>query len=277
MIVPRAPRDGDRSRTAQLPDSCRTIGAHLTAARETGQLSVEALASKLLLSKGQILGLEQADPSAFYNVDYYLRALRKYMAFMGVPSYLLVEDEDAEHEGGLRLLFADGVPGRSAPVARNSRPWLVAGAVAALVVVAGAGLYLGRTASIAPATGSNGDTVSLVTASPLPAQPQIPTEAPMGVRAEPAAAVVTDGSDSAVRVSVGKPTWIFIRYPDNRVVERRLAAGEALEVGPLPVYLAVGTADSVEVSVENRPVALGPYIRDGQVRLTTSDLARLVP
>jgi hypothetical protein len=31
------------------------------------------------------------------------------------------------------------------------------------------------------------------------------------------------------------------------------------------------------VSVENRPVALGPYIRDGQVRLTTSDLARLVP
>jgi hypothetical protein len=80
-----------------------------------------------------------------------------------------------------------------------------------------------------------------------------------------------------VRVSVGKPTWIFIRYPDNRVVDRKLAAGEELEIGPLPVYLAVGTAEAVEVRVENRPVALGPYIRNGQVRLTKPDLARLVP
>jgi hypothetical protein len=68
-----------------------------------------------------------------------------------------------------------------------------------------------------------------------------------------------------------------VRYLDNRVIERRLAAGEELEVGPLPVFLAVGTADSVEVLVENRPVALGPYIRNGQVRMTKPDLARLVP
>jgi len=61
------------------------------------------------------------------------------------------------------------------------------------------------------------------------------------------------------------------------VVERRLEAGEQMEVGPLPAYLAVGTADSVEVRVEDRPVALGPYIKNGQVRLTQPDLARLVP
>jgi hypothetical protein len=95
-------------------------------------------------------------------------------------------------------------------------------------------------------------------------------------RGDAASGVGTD-PDATVRVSVGKATWVFIRYPDNRVVERRLAAGEQLEVGPLPVFLAVGTADSVEVRVENRPVALGPYIRNGQVRMTQPDLAKLVP
>jgi hypothetical protein len=31
------------------------------------------------------------------------------------------------------------------------------------------------------------------------------------------------------------------------------------------------------VLVENRPVALGPYIRNGQVRMTQPELAKLVP
>jgi hypothetical protein len=70
---------------------------------------------------------------------------------------------------------------------------------------------------------------------------------------------------------------VFIRYPDNRVVERRLEAGEAMQVGPLPVYLAVGMADSVELRVEDRPVSLTPYIKDGQVRITQPELAKLIP
>ena len=49
------------------------------------QLSIEAVASKLLLSRGQVLGLEQAEAAPFYSNDYFLRGLRKYMAFMGLP------------------------------------------------------------------------------------------------------------------------------------------------------------------------------------------------
>ena len=48
-------------------------------------------------------------------------------------------------------------------------------------------------------------------------------------------------------------------------------------MGPLPLYLAVGTAESVELQVENRPIALGPYIRDVQVQITRPELAKLVP
>ncbi len=274
MITPRAPRDGDRSRTAVLPASCRAIGAQLGAARETRQLSIEDVASKLLLSRGQILGLERAQPAAFYTTGFFLRGLRKYMTFMDLPAELLVEDEEGEEEDGLRLTLADLRPARDRSALLLSRAMTGAAAAAALVIAVGAGGYLIRTA-----WSEEGDTLSLSAESLLPSQPiQLPVVASRSVQAQPASSVVAAGDpDAAVRVSVGKATWVFIRYPDNRVIERRLAAGEELEVGPLPVFLAVGTADSVEVRVENRPVALGPYIRNGQVRMTQPDLAKLVP
>ena len=277
MITPRAPRDGDRSRTAVLPASCRAIGAQLAAARETRQLSIEDVASKLLLSRGQILGLERAQPAAFYTTGFFLRGLRKYMTFMDLPAELLVEDVEGE-EDGLRLTLADLRPARDRSALLLSRAMTGAAAAAALVIAVGAGGYLIRTAW-SEATTVEGDTLSLSAESLLPSQPiQLPVVASRSVQAQPASSVLAAGDpDAAVRVSVGKATWVFIRYPDNRVIERRLAAGEELEVGPLPVFLAVGTADSVEVRVENRPVALGPYIRNGQVRMTQPDLAKLVP
>jgi cytoskeletal protein RodZ len=278
MISPRAPRDGDRSRKAPLPGSCRAIGAQLAATRDTRQISVEAVASKLLLSKGQILGLEQGDPSPFYSVDYFLRGLRKYMSFMGLPAGLLVIDDD-EEEGGLRLMLADMAPTRATPFRTPPGARLLAAAAVAIITIGGAAYAVSRVAWRAPAASGPDDTVSLATTAPLPAQPlRSAAEQRSTVASQPAPVAATGGDPAAtVRVTVGKPTWVFVRYPDNRVVERRLEAGEELELGPLPVYLALGTADSVEVRVENRPVALGPYIRDGQVRFTQPELARLVP
>lgn len=278
MISPRAPRDGDRSRTAALPRGCRAIGAQLAAARETRQISVDSIASKLLLSKGQVLGLEHANPSAFYNTTFFIRGLRKYMAAMQLPPDLLVEDEEDADEDGLRLFLADVGPVRTASPAQRLTLPIAAVAVAVAGVVA-TGMFLNRAGWRLPTGDGGGDTVSLQVDAPLPAQPmQVPAAAPSPVQAQPASVVGTSGDPGAtVRVSVGKSTWVFIRYPDNRVVERRLEAGEELEVGPLPLYLAVGTADSVELQVENRPVALGPYIRNGQVRITQPELARLVP
>lgn len=277
MITPRAPRDGDLSRTAVLPSACRAIGARLAAARESRQLSIEAVASELLLSRGQVLGLERANPAPFYTPSYFLRGLRKYMAFMEVPLDLLVDDEDEPEEDGLRLTLADLRPARrGSPFA--SRAWNGTAATAAVVVATLAGASLIRAEWSGPSS-EVADTVSLASVSPLPAQPMHgPMPVSQAVHAEPASTGLASGdADSNVRVSVGKPTWVFVRYLDNRVIERQLAAGEELELGPLPVFLAVGTADSVEVRVENRPVALGPYIRNGQVRMTKPDLARLVP
>ena len=224
-----------------------------------------------------MLGLEQADTTSFYNTEFFLRGLRKYMAFEEIPLDLLVDEEEDE-EGGLRLFLAEMGPARRQSAFGNSRNWLLAATAAALPVIPATGVYLGRTVW-AWWNKDSGDTLTLSAASLLPSQPiREPVVHPPPVHAEPASAMLAHGDpDAVVRVTVGKSTWVFIRYPDNRVVERRLAAGEELDVGPLPVFLAVGTADSVEVLVENRPVALGPYIRNGQVRMTQPELARLVP
>jgi transcriptional regulator with XRE-family HTH domain len=277
MISPRAPRDGDRSRKAPLPSCCRAIGAQLAATRDTRQISVEAAASKLLLSRGQILGLEQGDASPFYNTDFFLRGLRKYMALLGLPADLLVEnDQGGEEEDGLRLMLADTAASRPITPAGTQGSPRAAATAAVLALAVGGGYLVTQGPWRAPTAAAN-DVISLASMSPLPAEPiRLPAEPPLPVRAEPA--VATSSRDAAsVRVSVGKSTWVFVKYPDNRIVERRLEAGEELDLGPLPVYLAVGTSDSVEVRVENRPVALGPYIKNGQVRLTQPELARLVP
>jgi cytoskeletal protein RodZ len=245
----------------------------LAEARAARQVSVEEIASKLMLSRGQVVGLEQADASPFYSHAYFLKALRRYMAFVGVPEDVLDEEPDDSH--GLRLTLADMPPRRASTRLTESSHGLQAVVVAVAVVTIGGAAY--RFMPLGPAS-APGETIARVSdAALLPAQPiGVAAAAPPSVRALPASAVMrSSAEDSTVRVTVGKATWIFVRYPDNRVVERRLEAGEELQVGPLPVYLAVGTADSVEVRVEDRPVALEPYIRDGQIRITRPELARL--
>jgi transcriptional regulator with XRE-family HTH domain len=250
--------------------------------RAAREISVEEISSGLMLSKSQVLGLERADPSPFYSSAYFLRGLRKYMAFAGIPDDELNEvvEADEDEEDGFRLTLAEPTPSRApAPPARVAIPpgIMQVAAVAAVVTVLAIGAY--RYFPAGTGEHLNGDTVVFATDNPLPAQPlsepQVAQPSVRPVRRANGRAARAD--DSTVRISVGKPTWVFIRYPDDRVIERRLEAGEALQVGPLPLYLAVGSADSVELRVENRPVPLAPYIKDGQVRLTQPELAKLVP
>jgi transcriptional regulator with XRE-family HTH domain len=277
MMSRRPPSDGDSSRIVAIPSVCRAIGAQLAETRDARRLTVEQIASKLMLSRSQVLGLERADASPFYSPAYFMRGLRKYMAYAGVPDDELNETLAEEHEeDGFRLMLAEPMTR-----ARATSPLAIptgaikAAAIAAAVTVLGVGAYRYSPAVVELARGT--DTVALATEAPLPAHPTAePQMSPAAVRAVPTSGVLPV-DDSTVRISVGKATWVFIRYPDNRVIERRLEAGEAMQIGPLPAYLAVGTADSVELRVEDRPVSLKPYIRDGQVRITQPELAKLVP
>jgi len=279
MSSRRPPGDGDSSRAAGLPSGCQEIGGQLASVRASRQLSVADVASRLILSKAQVLGLETGDVSAFYGTAFFLKGLRKYMAFAELPTDGLdlalarAAEEEAET---LRLAQADaGVPPALRLVARVPRGAWIAAAV--VIVIGGAALGLSR---YRPATrvSEEADTVRLNSVAPLPAHPlRVAARTSPPVAANPATIRTSiAGDDATVRVSVGKATWVFVRFPDNRVMERGLAAGEELEVGPLPVYLAIGTADSVDLRVEDRPVALEPYIRNnGEVRITKPQLAAL--
>jgi transcriptional regulator with XRE-family HTH domain len=277
MMSRRPPSDGDSSRIVAIPSVCRAIGAQLAETRDARRLTVEQIASELMLSRSQVLGLERADASAFYSSAYFLRGLRKYMAHAGIADDELNETLADEHEeDGFRLMLAEPMT-RARPISPLTVPSgvLTAAIIAAAVTVLVVAAYRYYPTVVEFARGS--DTVALATEAPLPANPTAaPQRSPAAVRAVPTSGVLP-ADDSTVRISVGKATWVFIRYPDNRVIERRLEAGEAMQVGPLPAYLAVGTADSVELRVEDRKVSLQPYIRDGQVRITQPELAKLVP
>lgn len=70
-------------------ETCARVGARVAAARDTRGLTVDQICTALLLSRRQVHGLEQADPTAFHNAAFYAAALRKYVAFLGLPAELL--------------------------------------------------------------------------------------------------------------------------------------------------------------------------------------------
>ena len=137
MSSRRPPGDGDSSRAAGLPSGCQEIGGQLASVRASRQLSVADVASRLILSKAQVLGLETGDVSAFYGTAFFLKGLRKYMAFAELPTDGLdlalarAAEEEAET---LRLAQADaGVPPALRLVARVPRGAWIAAAVVIVI------------------------------------------------------------------------------------------------------------------------------------------------
>ncbi|MDH4067149.1 MAG: hypothetical protein OEW19_22340, partial [Acidobacteriota bacterium] len=107
--------------------------------RAARQVSVEEVASQLILSKAQVLGLEHANAAAFYSTTYFLKALRKYMAFAEVPTAVLDEAMAEAAEGdaeALRLTLADTAPAGLVATRVPGRLWAAAAAVVALAVIA---------------------------------------------------------------------------------------------------------------------------------------------
>ena len=103
MMSRRPPSDGDSSRIVAIPSVCRAIGAQLAETRDARRLTVEQIASELMLSRSQVLGLERADASPFYSPAYFMRGLRKYMTYAGVPDDELNETLAEEGPDGVAI------------------------------------------------------------------------------------------------------------------------------------------------------------------------------
>lgn len=81
-------------------DSAREIGQRLCAARQGRQLSVGDVANLLMASDRQVIGLEHADCSCFYNTRFYAKVADKYARLLGLeetPSTMLfIADADMQ-------------------------------------------------------------------------------------------------------------------------------------------------------------------------------------
>ncbi|MBM3780360.1 MAG: DUF4115 domain-containing protein [Acidobacteria bacterium] len=294
--------DGNTDMSA-LPPPCRTLGAELAAAREASGLSEEAMAARLLLSKRQLVSLEQAELIGFYGLSYYRMALRKYVDAVGLPIDRLHRiDWSGADPGRISSRGDVGEPSVSFDD-DTTRSRLPAAAAVALVVLSAAGYLVWssrpdwlplQTAAINVADLPSAPPQGLPPAAPESVPPpsdEVPGLAPSGTSAlapdadlpppptepVPFSARDTDTSLEGIRVAVGNSTWVFARFDDNATLERSIAGGTSLDLERFPVYLAVGSADGVTLIVNGRPVSLTPFARNGEIRLSRQELATLRP
>jgi cytoskeletal protein RodZ len=61
------------------------LGHQLKSARKSKNLSIKIVSKALVLTEIQVNGLEMGEFSSFYTPDFYVRALKKYAAFLGLP------------------------------------------------------------------------------------------------------------------------------------------------------------------------------------------------
>lgn len=269
------------------------IGQELSRARTTSSLTLETIASRLVMSRGQIRALERADPDVFYNAKFHAAGLRKYASLLGVkPDGLdrvlidpnAVEADEAD-ESPVRSAFHRAnmaVAGRSLlEGVRPSRP--VAITAAALVTAAVLSLLVRSIIAESPA---GPETPPLARLDPqvteLPVRiGQIPVSGPafsVAHLARPARLEtprVAPSGETVGHVQVGHATWVFVRYQDNTTVERILSAGQRLALSDRPVYVAVGAAEGAEVVIGDTPVDPSDFVVDGQLRIGSERLREL--
>lgn len=286
MKRPRLDLGLEASRATLNEAECSRLGGLLSAARRSRGMSIADVGAKLLLAPIQVSALEDVRADAFYSAAFYATALRKYAAFMGLDA------ADAE-----RILVRPAAPvatpafkrGRrsiGASLARVPRPSkrVMLGAGVLVTAVAGGLLVAAvreRAASKpAPATSGNG----VAPAAALP-PPSIPVPAPAQPdtvvrgddQARPAVVPVSTSPQTSVgHVRVGQPTWVFVRFATGTTLERMLGGGEELVLQDVPTYIAVGTADDTTVEIGGQSLDTSRFTVNGELRVGSSQLARLV-
>ncbi len=269
--------DGSPSVTLNK-DACRAVGDLLGIARAERHVPPEYVTDRLMLSSAQLTGLERGDSTAFWTPQFFEKALRRYAALLGVTSPLLDEV----------LLIAP--PILAAPAGhRIARPTarllLVAGGL--LVCLFGGSVaryYSSRLPSVGPsAVPDLRGTIS----APVPVatvQPPGRQAASANTPTLPAAAVATSLplTLDRGRVVVAHTSWVFVRYPDNTVVESTLQPVQSLTLREWPIYLAVGSiaandADGVKLNWDDRAIDVTPFTNGSEVRLRAAQLAALAP
>lgn len=303
MTRPRVSLGLEASRPTLNGPVCADLGRQLAQRRQGQGLTVEQAAQRLLLTPRQVHALESVSVEAFYGADFFVIALRKYAALMGldpaVASEALVPPGPAGLPPPSKAVPAPTVIARPHPSPRSrtsgTLTWLAVAAVVVMATgvasvmfwpprpkaVAAGGVKLNRQPP--PTDIPTSEPLSAPAAAPAASAPELEPAlvAPNLVAAadagKPGTQLVSLPMPGAGvgQVTVARRTWVFVRYGDNTTVTRGLAPGEAFVLQDMPTYLAVGAAEDTSVIIGGHAIDNAQYTVNGQLRVRSSQLARL--
>jgi hypothetical protein len=297
MTRPRIPLGLESTRATLNRTICAQIGTELASARKARGLGIGDVASRLLLSNGQIRALEAVQPEAFYSAEFYAGALRKYAAFVGVQSdqidrVLVRPEADAEADAEPRFKRGSS-PAEQAAAPRPNRSlfrvvWLVATA-AVVLLLATAAPRLTRSDRNAAGSAARlaGERPAAMPAGMRSLEALVSRDLPVALTrrslyslaAPPVvrvAAIPSPPGDRIGVISVAQSTWLFVRYRDGSTVERIVGPGQPFQLTQTPTYVAVGVADGTRVAIGTTSIDNARFTTtNGQLRISSAFLNTL--
>lgn len=281
-----------------------SFGRALAAAREALGLSAGEIASRLRLHPRQIAALESEQMSALPEATFVRGFIRNYAKEVKLDPTPLLAALDARLGPAIPGVAGGADQGQSRLVQaaereRLSRQLVIAGALAALVVLGAIGWLATQRPSVStpaaplpsaatrPAPPPTAATEAAPSAQTAPgAEPQTPTATAGAPTAETASDALApaepadasrSGAPSAgallLRINIeDRPSWIEVaQQPDGRVVYSGLneAGTERRLLVTPPVRVTVGNASTVKLEFRGKSVDLSSHVRgDDVARLT---------
>jgi cytoskeleton protein RodZ len=266
-------------------DAEGSFGRALAAAREARGLKQSDVAAQLRLHPRQVKAIEEEDLTALPEGPFVRGYVRNFARLVDLPAEPLLSLLNAKLQPTEPLRVEAGSPKAVSPIQRMPRepmsgPWVLGGAVAALVVFALFGWWTMRTgpqeeAAATTAMSVAGDTASV---APAPASPVPQEQAPAAAAASPPVAVepvagdqpAAAASGTALRLSFRDRSWVEVRQADGAVLlSQNNAAGTEQTIDGVPPYtLVIGNASKVDLEFRGKPVDLSASVsRDDVARL----------
>jgi cytoskeleton protein RodZ len=266
-------------------DAEGSFGRALAAAREARGLKQSDVAAQLRLHPRQVKAIEEEDLTALPEGPFVRGYVRNFARLVDLPAEPLLSLLNAKLQPTEPLRVEAGSPKAVSPIQRMpgepmSGPWVLGGAVAALVVFALFGWWTMRTepqeeAAATAAMSAAGDTASV---APAPASAVPQEQAPAAAAASPPVAVepvagdqpAAAGSGTALRLSFRDRSWVEVRQADGAVLlSQNNAAGTEQTIDGVPPYtLVIGNASKVDLEFRGKPVDLAAASsRDDVARL----------
>jgi len=260
-------------------DAEGSFGRALAAAREARGLTQDDVAVQLRLHRRQVKAIEAEDLAALPEGPFVRGYVRNFARLVDLPAEPLLsllnaklrptEPLRAQTVGSQAVSPIQRMPGEP-----KSGPWVLGGAVAALVVFAAFGWWAMRTEQQAPAAPVQGESAVRAAPETLPASSAAPsaeataTAAAASVASADQSVVVAEPpSSTALRLHFRERSWVEIRQADGAVLlSQNNPAGTVQTIDGVPPYaLVIGNASKVDLEFGGKPVDLSTSAGRGDV------------